>query len=59
MSLFPQSKRPMPQPLRATEDGALLLAERCGLLGGEAEFIRVLLMAFTGLRWGEVNGLQV
>jgi integrase len=42
----------------ATEDAALLLAERCGLLGGEAEFIRVLLIAFTGLRWGEVNGLQ-
>lgn len=42
----------------ATEDTALLLAERCGLLAGEAEFIRVLLIAFTGLRWGEVNGLQ-
>ncbi len=42
----------------ATEGAALLLAERCGLLGGEAEFIRVLLIAFTGLRWGEVNGLQ-
>ena len=42
----------------ASEDAALLLAERCGLLGGEAEFTRVLLMAFTGLRWGEVTGLQ-
>ena len=42
----------------ATEATALLLAERCGLLGGEAEFIRVLLMAFTGLRWGETVGLQ-
>ena len=41
-----------------TEDTALLLAERCALLGGEAEFARVLVMAFTGLRWGEVTGLQ-
>ena len=42
----------------ASENTALLLAERCALLGGEAEFVRVLLMAFTGLRWGEVTGLQ-
>jgi integrase len=42
----------------ATEDTALLVAERCALLGGEAEFARVMVMAFTGLRWGEVNGLQ-
>jgi len=41
-----------------TEDMALLLAERCALLGGEAEFARVLMMAFTGLRWGEVIGLH-
>jgi hypothetical protein len=42
----------------AAEDDALLLAERCGLLAGEAEFTRVLVMAFTGLRWGETVGLQ-
>jgi integrase len=42
----------------ASENTALLLAERCALLGGEAEFVRALLMAFTGLRWGEVIGLQ-
>jgi integrase len=42
----------------AAEDDAVLLAERCGLLAGEAEFTRVLLMAFTGLRWGETVGLQ-
>ena len=41
----------------ASENTALLLAERCALLG-EAEFVRVLLMAFTGLRWGEATGLQ-
>lgn len=34
----------------ASENTALLLAERCALLGGESEFVRVLLMAFTGLR---------
>ena len=42
----------------ATEGTALLLAERCGLLGGEAEFIRVLLIAFTGLRWGRRSGCK-
>ena len=42
----------------ASENTALLLAERCALLSGEAEFVRVLLMAFSGLRWGEVTGLQ-
>jgi len=35
-----------------------LIAERCALLGGEAEFARILLIAFTGLRWGEATGLQ-
>jgi hypothetical protein len=42
----------------ATDDTALLLAERCGLLAREDEFIRVMLMTFTGLRWAETNGLQ-
>ena len=42
----------------AGEDDALLLAERCGLLAGEAEFTRVVLMEFTGMRWGETVGLQ-
>jgi Phage integrase, N-terminal SAM-like domain len=42
----------------AAEDTALFVAERCALLGGSPEFVRVLLMAFTGLRWGEVTGLQ-
>jgi integrase len=42
----------------AAENEAVLLAERCGLLAGEAEFTRILLMAFTGLRWGETVGLQ-
>ena len=42
----------------ATENIALLVAERCGLLGGADEFARTVVMAATGMRWGEVNGLQ-
>jgi hypothetical protein len=42
----------------ATENTALLVAERCALLGGDDEFVRVLVMAATGMRWGEVTGLQ-
>jgi integrase len=42
----------------ATENTALLVAERCGLLGGAEEFVRTVVIAATGMRWGEVNGLQ-
>jgi integrase len=39
--------------------GALLIAERAALLSGRhAEFIAVILMVFTGCRWGEVVGLE-
>lgn len=39
--------------------GALLLAERCGVLGGRDEdFLFVLLIAYTGMRIGEVIGLE-
>jgi hypothetical protein len=35
------------------------LAERCGLLSGqEDDFIMIILTAYTGMRWGEVMGLE-
>ncbi len=39
--------------------GILLLAERAALLSGrDDEFVAVVLMGFTGMRWGEVVGLE-
>ncbi len=39
--------------------GILLIAERAALLSGrDDEFLAVVLMGFTGLRWGEVVGLE-
>ncbi|MDR7273612.1 LacI family DNA-binding transcriptional regulator [Catenuloplanes atrovinosus] len=39
--------------------GVLLIAERAALLSGrDAEFVRVVTLGFTGLRWGESVGLE-
>ncbi|MTE20178.1 LacI family DNA-binding transcriptional regulator [Streptomyces sp. TRM43335] len=39
--------------------GALLIAERAALLSGrDDEFVAVVLMAYTGMRWGETVGLE-
>ena len=39
--------------------GTLLIAERAALLSGrDDEFVAVVLMGFTGMRWGEVVGLE-
>lgn len=39
--------------------GALLIAERASLLSGrDQEFLAVVLMMYTGMRWGEVVGLE-
>lgn len=39
--------------------GALLIAERTALLSGrDDEFVGCVLMAYTGMRWGEVVGLE-
>lgn len=39
--------------------GLLLLAERVALLSGrDDEFVAMLLLGFTGLRWGELVGLE-
>jgi hypothetical protein len=38
---------------------ALLLAERAALLSGrDEEFTMLVTVAYTGLRWGEVIGLE-
>jgi integrase len=39
--------------------GTLLIAERAALLSGrDDEFVAVILMGFTGMRWGELVGLE-
>jgi hypothetical protein len=39
--------------------GILLLAERAALLSGrDDEFVAVVLTGYTGMRWGEVVGLE-
>jgi integrase len=39
--------------------GTLLVAERAALLSGrDDEFVAILLMGFTGIRWGELVGLK-
>ncbi len=39
--------------------GILLIAERAALLSGrDDEFVAVVLMGYTGMRWGEVVGLE-
>ncbi|GGK11568.1 hypothetical protein GCM10010124_00230 [Pilimelia terevasa] len=39
--------------------GVLLIAERAALLAGrDDEFVAIVLMGFTGMRWGEVVGLE-
>lgn len=39
--------------------GALLIAERAAVLSGrDDEFVAVILMAYTGMRWGELVGLE-
>jgi integrase len=39
--------------------GALLIAERAAILSGRAdEFVAVILMFYTGMRWAEVVGLE-
>ncbi len=39
--------------------GALLIAERTALLAGrDDEFVAMILLAYTGMRWGELVGLE-
>src|SRR5207247_279972 len=42
----------------ATPLQALLLAERCAVLSGDdTDFVMIVLLAYTGVRWGEVLAL--
>lgn len=48
-----------PEKVWATPLQTLLLAERCALLSGrDDDFVLIVLTAYTGLRWGEVHGLE-
>lgn len=48
-----------PEMVWATPLQTLLLAERCALLfRRDDDFVLIVLTAYTGLRWGEVHGLE-
>lgn len=48
-----------PEKAVTTALGTLLIAERAALLSGrDDEFVAIVLMGFTGMRWGEVVGLE-
>ncbi|MGW5642217.1 tyrosine-type recombinase/integrase [Saccharopolyspora sp. NPDC003752] len=48
-----------PEKVITTPLGLLLIAERAALLSGrDDEFVAVVLAGFTGLRWGELVGLE-
>jgi integrase len=48
-----------PEKVVTTALGILLIAERAALLAGrDDEFVAVVLAGFTGLRWGELVGLE-
>jgi integrase len=54
-----RSQQRGPEKTITTALGILLIAERAALLSGrDDEFVAVVLMGFTGLRWGEVVGLE-
>jgi hypothetical protein len=60
-SARPLARRGEDRPEKAvtTALGVLLLAERAALLSGrDDEFVAVVLMGFTGMRWGELVGLE-
>lgn len=43
----------------ATPLQALLIAERCAVLSGQdVDFVTMILAAYTGMRWSEINGLS-
>jgi integrase len=54
-----RSQKRTPEKTVTTGLGILLLAERAALLSGrDDEFIAVVTLGFTGLRWGELVGLE-
>lgn len=54
-----RSRNRGPEKAVTTAAGVLLIAERLALLSGrDDEFVAIALMGFTGMRWGEVVGLE-
>jgi integrase len=54
-----RSQKRAPEKTVTTGLGVLLLAERAALLSGrDDEFVAVVTLGFTGLRWGELVGLE-
>lgn len=54
-----RSQSRAPEKTITTALGVLLIAERMALLSGrDDEFVAGVLLAFTGMRWGEVVGLE-
>ena len=54
-----RSRNRGPEKVVTAALGILLLAERIALLSGrDDEFVAVVLMGYTGMRWGEVVGLE-
>ncbi|HZM81233.1 MAG TPA: LacI family DNA-binding transcriptional regulator [Candidatus Limnocylindrales bacterium] len=54
-----RSRRRGPEKAITTALGVLLIAERAALLSGrDDELVAILLKGFTGMRWGELVGLE-
>jgi hypothetical protein len=54
-----RSRRRGPEKAVTTALGILLIAERAALLSGrDDEFVAIVLKGFTGIRWGELVGLE-
>lgn len=54
-----RSRERGPEKVVTNPLGVLLIAERAALLAGrDDEFVALVLMGFTGMRWGEVVGLE-
>ncbi len=54
-----RSRRQGPEKAFTSVLGTLLVAERAALLSGrDDEFVAIVLMGLTGMRWGEVVGLE-
>ena len=54
-----RSRHRGPEKIVTTALGVLLIAERAALLSGrDDEFVAVVLAGFTGIRWGELVGLE-
>lgn len=54
-----RSRNRSPEKAVVSPLGALLIAERAALLSGrDDEFVAIILMTYTGQRWGELVGLE-